>query len=163
MKLNRMQLRRLIESAILEQEGGSTSGSDRAAAGRNTNLNPPSQLSMPADNDLGVLGKNAFDEKANTFTVPAGKSVKFISKAYYDYGGTLENIDYLNPESLKRIASGLVVHVNGEKVNVDTETDNIRIFYTGDIPPTKAGITLNWHIKNNGNEDVILHLPPPGP
>jgi len=145
MKLNRRQLRRLIESTILEQEGSATSGSDKATA----------------DIDLGVLGKDPSDEAANTFTVPAGKSVKFVSKAYYNYGGTLENIDYLSSESLKRIANGLVVHVNGEKVNVDTESDNIRIFYVGakeDLPAT-----LNWHIKNNGSKDVRLHLPPPGP
>jgi|TARA_Y100000022_G_scaffold38896_1_gene31961 hypothetical protein len=95
MKLNRRQLRRLIESTILEQEGGSTSGSDRSGAERDDAYDRPSTFRDPYGNkdvNVGALENkegailnavnaelkraNLFDEKTNVFANPAPGAIR---------------------------------------------------------------------------------------
>ena len=95
MKLNRRQLRRLIESTILEQESGSTPGSDRSGAERDNAYDRPSTFRDPYGNkdvNVGALENkegailnavnaelkraNLFDEDDNVFANPAPGGIR---------------------------------------------------------------------------------------
>jgi len=188
MKLNRRQLRRLIESTILEQEGGSTSGSQKAAAAtdsRNVNwaMTPPKGMAQHKknmkrvsyadrqdytdyDQDISFDGTHAKDMQADQdlgfiklyddINIPAGQSVKFKAKYFYDEGSLYTK---------KGDHTKLAAKIDNSKLMVTDEDSTYGRFFA---PDTVVSISLDsgpkevtWYIKNSGNRPVVMQIEEP--
>jgi hypothetical protein len=137
MKLNRRQLRRLIESAIVDFEGQSSVNSSTHAK------------DMQADEDLWTL-----DEKGQELiTVPAGQSVKFRAK-FLPYGNSIEipeEENTFNPDGHKK----LVLKVDNSSLQV-TDDEHGFGFSVPEYMNDEPDKLRTFYIKNHGSKPVVI-------
>lgn len=140
MKLNRRQLRRLIENAIVDLQPE-----------QNPSVNSSTHAKdMPADEDLWTL-----DEKGQELiTVPAGQSVKFRAK-YIPYENSIEipkEENTFNPDGHKK----LVLKVDNSSLQV---TDNGYGGFGFSVPDYMLNEPVKlrtFYIKNHGSKPVVI-------
>ena len=190
MKLNRRQLRRLIENTILEQEGGSTSGSDKAGADRSDprNVNRALSATQKAQQHkrnmkrVSYADRQDYTERDQSYRQHHAKDMQ----ADQDLGfiKLYDDINIPAGQSVKFKANyfydeGPLYTKEGDHTKLAAKIDNSKLMVTAEdstlgrffAPATVVPISpdpdsgpkeVTWYIKNSGNRPVVMQIEPAG-